>query len=69
MCGSLKLDGRVALVTGGTKGTGFAIAKRLAENGASVVISSRKEENVKEAVGALKDLGLKVLSICYGRLP
>ncbi len=38
---------------------GFAIAKRLAIDGAKVVVSSRKEANVKSAVDELQKLGLK----------
>ncbi|TMS39896.1 hypothetical protein L596_006352 [Steinernema carpocapsae] len=48
------LTDRVAIVTASTKGIGFAIAKRLGLDGASVVISSRKERNVKEAIAALR---------------
>lgn len=40
---------------------GYAVAKRLAEDGASVVISSRKEKNVKEALEKLKSDGLDVI--------
>ncbi len=46
-------DGRVAIVTGGATGIGFAIAKELARLGGRVVIASRKEENLKKAVAEL----------------
>ncbi|CDW74099.1 dehydrogenase reductase sdr family member 4 [Stylonychia lemnae] len=49
---------KVCLVTASTQGIGFAIAKRMAEEGAFVYICSRKEKNVKEALDKLK--GLKV---------
>jgi NAD(P)-dependent dehydrogenase (short-subunit alcohol dehydrogenase family) len=45
----LRLDGRVALVTGGSKGIGKAIAAAMVASGAKVLISSRKEENLKPA--------------------
>jgi NAD(P)-dependent dehydrogenase (short-subunit alcohol dehydrogenase family) len=45
------LTGKVAIVTGSTKGIGLAIATRMAEHGATVVISSRKA-NVCETVAA-----------------
>ncbi|MDA1071735.1 MAG: SDR family NAD(P)-dependent oxidoreductase, partial [Proteobacteria bacterium] len=40
--GFFDLDGRVAVVTGGSKGIGRAICERMAEAGAKVVVSSRK---------------------------
>ena len=44
------LTGRVALVTGGSKGLGKAMARGLAEAGADVVISSRHEDELKAAL-------------------
>jgi len=44
------LSGRVALVTGGNKGLGKAMARGLAEAGADVVIASRHEEELKSAL-------------------
>jgi len=45
----LKLTDKVALVTGGSRGIGFAIAKILSDNGASVVITSKNSEKIKQA--------------------
>ena len=47
------LTGRVAVVTGSSRGIGRAIAERLAEHGASVVISSRKAEACAETAAAI----------------
>ena len=44
------LTGRVALVTGGSKGLGFAMARSLAEAGADIVISSRHEDDLRKAL-------------------
>ncbi|MEJ1280307.1 dehydrogenase/reductase (SDR family) member 4 [Cricetulus griseus] len=57
------LANKVALVTASTDGIGFAIARRLAEDGAHVVISSRKQENVNRAVATLQGEGLSVTGI------
>ena len=48
-----KLDGRVALITGGNRGLGFAMAQALAEAGANVVVTSRQEERAVESAAAL----------------
>ena len=45
----MKLSGKIALVTGGSRGIGFAIAKILSENGALVVITSKDSEKIKKA--------------------
>src|SRR5690349_24813887 len=44
------LSGRVALVTGGSKGLGKAMARGLAEAGADIVISSRHENELRTAL-------------------
>ncbi len=48
-----KLDGRVALITGGNRGLGFAMAQGLAEAGADVVVTSRKQEKAEESAATL----------------
>ncbi len=50
-----KLDGRVALVTGGNRGLGFAMARALAEAGASVVVTSRQEERAMKSAAKLAE--------------
>jgi NAD(P)-dependent dehydrogenase (short-subunit alcohol dehydrogenase family) len=52
------LEGRVAVVTGGATGIGFAIARALAGAGARVVLSSRSAGPGEEAAGALRGEGL-----------
>jgi NAD(P)-dependent dehydrogenase (short-subunit alcohol dehydrogenase family) len=52
------LDGRVALVTGSTKGLGEATARVLAEHGAHVVISSRNQDACDAVAASFRDDGL-----------
>ena len=49
----MKLEGRVAIVTGGAQGIGRAIANKLSEEGAAVVIADLNEEGAKAAAAAL----------------
>lgn len=47
-----RADGKIALVTGGTRGIGLGIARALAEAGAKVIISSRKDSGAVETLAA-----------------
>ncbi len=60
---AFNLEGKVAIITGSSKGIGKAIAKGLAEHGAKVVISSRSQEAVDEVVAEFKAIGLEAVGI------
>ena len=53
----MKLQDKIALIPGGTKGTGLEIAKAYAGEGAIVIVSSRKQENVDSAVKEIAEIG------------
>jgi NAD(P)-dependent dehydrogenase (short-subunit alcohol dehydrogenase family) len=53
----MNLDGKVAFVTGGTRGIGFAIAKELLKAGAKVFICARDKSGLKEALKELSSYG------------
>jgi gluconate 5-dehydrogenase len=53
------LDGRLALITGSGQGIGFALARGLAEHGASVVLNGRDAARIGSAVEKLRDAGFK----------
>jgi NAD(P)-dependent dehydrogenase (short-subunit alcohol dehydrogenase family) len=56
------LDGKVALVTGGSRGLGLQMAEALGEAGASVAITARREQGLTEAVNKLTELGIAAFS-------
>jgi 3-oxoacyl-[acyl-carrier protein] reductase len=57
------LDGRVAIVTGGSRGIGGAIAALLAEHGAAVVVSGRDADRLERAVHELQERGASVQGV------
>ncbi|MGD9721005.1 MAG: SDR family NAD(P)-dependent oxidoreductase [Pirellulales bacterium] len=61
MSAAISLKGKTALVTGGGRGIGKAITKKLAEAGANVVIASRKMENLKATADEFAALPGKVV--------
>jgi NAD(P)-dependent dehydrogenase (short-subunit alcohol dehydrogenase family) len=59
-----RLKGRTAVVTGGSKGIGLAIAERLAAEGADVFICARDGGELRAAVGRLSALGRVAGEVC-----
>ncbi|MES2047603.1 MAG: SDR family oxidoreductase [Pseudomonadota bacterium] len=57
------LTGKTALITGGSRGLGLQMAEALGEQGAKVVLSSRKQSDLDEAVAHLKSLGIDASAI------
>ena len=57
------MTGKVALITGSTKGIGRAIAEEMARCGARVVISSRKAEACEQVAGELREQGFETLAV------
>jgi NAD(P)-dependent dehydrogenase (short-subunit alcohol dehydrogenase family) len=57
------LSGRVAVVTGGTTGLGFAIALGLADAGAEVIATARRLEQVRQVAGEIEALGRRSLRV------
>jgi len=61
--GGRGLEGRVAIVTGASRGIGRAVAASLAEDGASVVVSGRDAARLEMAAKELEALGVPVLAV------
>ena len=57
------LEGKTAVVTGGTSGIGRALSLGLAEAGADVIATARREQNVNETADAIESLGRRTLHV------
>src|SRR5215207_925062 len=60
---SMRLDGRVALVTGGSRGLGLGIALALAHQGADIALAARTAEQLDKAAALIEALGRKVITL------
>jgi NAD(P)-dependent dehydrogenase (short-subunit alcohol dehydrogenase family) len=57
------LSGRVALITGGSRGLGLAMAEALGEMGAKIAITARKRDELEEARSHLRVVNIEALSV------
>jgi len=57
------LSGRVALITGGSRGLGYQMARAFAEHGADVIVASRKLDNCERVADELRALGRQALAV------
>ncbi|MCI8886881.1 MAG: 3-oxoacyl-ACP reductase FabG [Hungatella sp.] len=57
------LKNKTAIVTGGTRGIGFAIVRKYLENGANVAVAGSRQESVEKALAQLKDYEGNVMGI------
>lgn len=58
------LEGKVAIVTGGTRGIGLAVVKKFLDNGAKVMLTGSRQETVDKAMEELAAYGDKVCGMC-----
>jgi gluconate 5-dehydrogenase len=58
-----KLDGRIALITGGSRGLGLQMAEALGEMGCKLAITARKADELAEAKAHLEQQGIEVLTV------
>jgi NAD(P)-dependent dehydrogenase (short-subunit alcohol dehydrogenase family) len=60
---SFRLDGRVALITGGSRGLGLGMALALSHAGADVALAARTEKELEEAKRLVKDIGRESIAL------
>ncbi|MFI5007477.1 MAG: SDR family NAD(P)-dependent oxidoreductase, partial [Solirubrobacterales bacterium] len=60
---SLRLDGRVALVTGGNRGLGLGVALALANAGADLALCARTREELEQAAELVRGVGRKAFTV------
>ena len=65
MGGQFRIDGKIALVTGSSRGLGFTLAQGLARAGAKVVLNARTQTRLREAEQRLKEHQFKAYSYCF----
>ena len=57
------MEGRAALVTGGSSGIGLAIARMLGQEGYGLTVAARRPDKLEDAMQGLRDEGIEVNSI------
>ena len=60
---SARFAGQVAIITGGSKGIGLAVARMLARHGMRVAVCARRREHVADAVRQIESLGVEALGV------
>jgi NAD(P)-dependent dehydrogenase (short-subunit alcohol dehydrogenase family) len=61
--GYFDLTGKVALVTGGSRGLGYQMVRAFAEHGADVIVASRKMEVCEQVAGEIREMGRRALPV------
>jgi len=57
------LSGKIAIVTGGSRGLGFQMASALAEAGAALALTARKADELEQAAAQLRERGFRALAV------